>query len=71
MKKVVLEDLIRIAKENDKQKFEIPRNIRLYDDDWTIENGLLTAAMKIKRNRIYKKYEKDIKEMYSPQDLNN
>jgi long-subunit acyl-CoA synthetase (AMP-forming) len=32
--------------------------------EWTPENNLLTAAFKLKRKEIFKKYEKIIDEMY-------
>jgi len=36
----------------------------IYDEEWTPENELLTAAMKLKRENIVKKYKNDIDEMY-------
>lgn len=32
--------------------------------EWTIENSLLTQAMKLKRNAIYSKYQSEIKGIY-------
>jgi len=36
----------------------------LYDEEWTPENTMLTAAMKLKRENIYKKYKGDAEEIY-------
>jgi long-chain acyl-CoA synthetase len=33
-------------------------------DSWTIENGLLTPTLKIKRHVIEKQYANEIKELY-------
>ena len=34
-------------------KFEIPAKITLCSEEWTPDNGLVTAAMKIKRKNIF------------------
>jgi len=36
----------------------------LYDEEWTPENTMLTAAMKLKRENIYKKYKTDGEALY-------
>jgi long-chain acyl-CoA synthetase len=46
------------------QRFEIPQKIKLTATVWTPAMGLLTAAFKIKRIDVQKKYQKDIEEMY-------
>lgn len=62
--KAVLESLRQEAIKNKKKMHEEIREIRLYPDEWTPENGMLTAAMKLKRSEICKKYKSDIDEMY-------
>jgi long-chain acyl-CoA synthetase len=55
-------------------KKEIPIKIRLVADEWSPDNGLLTAAMKLKRKNVEKKYEKEIDRMFSTEveeNLNN
>lgn len=42
------------------------RTFRLSHEPWTVDNGLLTATMKLKRAEISKKMEKEIEEMYAP-----
>ncbi len=36
----------------------------MYDDEWTPENGMLTAAMKLLRRNIREHYRADIAAMY-------
>jgi long-chain acyl-CoA synthetase len=45
-------------------KFEIPTKISLCKEQWTPENGLVTAAFKIKRKEIQTKYREEIKSLY-------
>lgn len=47
------------------EKFELPKKICLVTDEWTPESGLVTAAFKIRRIYIVKKYENAIKQMYN------
>uniref|UniRef100_A0A0K0F1D3 long-chain-fatty-acid--CoA ligase n=1 Tax=Strongyloides venezuelensis TaxID=75913 RepID=A0A0K0F1D3_STRVS len=46
------------------EKFEIPSKVFLCHEPWTSVNGLLTEALKLKRNPIHMKYKKEINEMY-------
>lgn len=46
-------------------KYEIPTKIKLCYDEWTPDNGLVTAALKIRRHQIRQVYEKDIQQLYS------
>jgi long-chain acyl-CoA synthetase len=66
------ESIIKAVKENfEKQENDanLPENQRikkfiLVSDEWTPENNLLTAAFKLRRKEIFKKYEKIFEEMY-------
>ena len=44
--------------------FDIPKAFYLESEPFTLENGLLTATFKLKRNEAVKKYEKIIKDLY-------
>jgi long-chain acyl-CoA synthetase len=60
-------DLVRRA--NDRLK-EFPRYIRVRRvvatrEPWTVENGLLTPTLKVKRDRVQKKFSAEIERAYS------
>ena len=40
------------------------RRVSLMLDPWTVENGLQTATMKLKRNRVFEHYYKEIAHLY-------
>lgn len=64
----VLENVIKTLNtyglKNGMEKFELPKKIMLVTDEWTPDSGLVTAAFKIRRIFIVKKYENEIKNMY-------
>ena len=39
------------------EKFEVPGAVRLTADEWSPDTGMLTDAMKLKRQEVYKKYK--------------
>ena len=47
-----------------KKPFELPKICRVLADEWTPENGMLTAAMKLRRKPIEDKYKDTITEMF-------
>ena len=52
----VVQDATAACRQAKLAKFEIPRKLHLAADEWTVENGLLTAAMKLKREALKAKY---------------
>lgn len=44
--------------------YGIPRNVRLLAEPWTIESGLLTPTLKLKRARIRERFHAEIDELY-------
>ena len=52
----VARDAIATCRQAKLAKFEIPQKLLLVPDEWTVENGLLTAAMKLKREALKSKY---------------
>ena len=46
-------------------KMEIPAKVKLCAEEWTTENGLLTAAIELKRTAIIDEYKTDINKMFS------
>jgi long-chain acyl-CoA synthetase len=46
------------------EKFEIPARVKLIPEPWTPESGLVTAALKLKREVLKKGYEGDLAKLY-------
>ncbi|KAI8607479.1 hypothetical protein BC830DRAFT_1175280 [Chytriomyces sp. MP71] len=61
----VLDSLKAIAKSIGLKPAEIVGQIYLMHEEWTPQNGLLTAAMKLQRKAIVDKYKPEIRVMYS------
>ncbi|CAD5190599.1 unnamed protein product [Musa acuminata subsp. malaccensis] len=57
--------LFKAAKQALLDKFEIPAKIKLIPEPWTPESGLVTAALKIKREAIKKAYADDLAKLYA------
>lgn len=61
----VLDDITRIMKHTKGVvPFEIPKKIKIVTDAWTPESDLVTAALKLKRHNLEKKYHDDIARLY-------
>ena len=68
----VLREFSKFGSESGLNKMEIPTKIKLCVEDWTPNNGLITAALKLKRKNIQNFYQKDIDFMYGKtQNINN
>ena len=57
--------LAETAKKARRLPFEAVKYVRVLSDEWTPENGFLTAAMKLKRRVIDQRYAPLIKELFS------
>jgi len=44
--------------------FEKPSGVFLTSDEWSVESGLVTAAMKLKRNEVQQKYKEQINKLF-------
>ncbi len=42
-----------------------PRNVAIVSESWTVENGLLTTTMKLKRRQIAERFTGEIEELYT------
>ncbi|XP_052189006.1 long chain acyl-CoA synthetase 9, chloroplastic [Diospyros lotus] len=56
--------LVKAAKQSRIEKFEIPAKIKLLPEPWTPESGLVTAALKIKREVIRKTFSDELAQLY-------
>ncbi|KAI4389770.1 hypothetical protein MLD38_001958 [Melastoma candidum] len=63
--KEVHNSLLQAAKAARLEKFEIPGKIRLLPDAWTPETGLVTAALKLKRDAIKKAFSEELSNLYT------
>lgn len=53
-----------LAKERNLMTLEVPKKVMLLAEEWTEDKNLVTAAMKIRRNYIYKRYEQELAQLY-------
>ncbi|KAK9089919.1 hypothetical protein Scep_029001 [Stephania cephalantha] len=60
----VQQSLSKVGKEAKLDKFEVPAKIKLLPDPWTPESGLVTAALKLKREQLKSKFKDDLRKLY-------
>ncbi|KAK0385329.1 hypothetical protein NLU13_7805 [Sarocladium strictum] len=65
IRKIVLKDLQNLAKQSGLVGMEIVANVVITDEEWTPQNGLVTATQKLNRRAVREKYGKEIKEGFS------
>eukprot|EP00092_Neocalanus_flemingeri_P005787 GFUD01006229.1.p1 GENE.GFUD01006229.1~~GFUD01006229.1.p1 ORF type:complete len:726 (-),score=213.49 GFUD01006229.1:423-2600(-) len=65
VKKEVVAQLKQYGIKNGLKNFEIPARVLIVMDEWTPDNGLVTAAFKIRRKFIYDEYRKEIDATYN------
>ncbi|XP_057461651.1 long chain acyl-CoA synthetase 8-like [Actinidia eriantha] len=63
--KEVQQSLLKVAKPAKLDKFEIPAKIKLVPEAWTPESGLVTAALKLKREQLKAKFKDELQNMYA------
>ena len=51
---------VQVARDAKLDKFEVPAKIKLLTDPWTPESGLVTAALKIKREQLKAKFKDEL-----------
>ncbi|XP_059661276.1 long chain acyl-CoA synthetase 8 [Cornus florida] len=61
----VQQSLSKVAKTAKLDKFETPAKIKLMPDPWTPESGLVTAALKIKREQLKARFKDDLEKLYA------
>lgn len=64
VKKAILADLTKVGKANGLHSFEQVKDIYLFPEMFSVENGLLTPTFKSKRTDLKKKFQSQIDEMY-------
>lgn len=63
--KEVHASLVKAAKESRLEKFEIPSKVKLLPETWTPESGLVTAALKLKREVLRKTFTEELSKLYA------
>ncbi|CAH8258474.1 unnamed protein product [Arabidopsis lyrata] len=63
--KEVYASLVKAAKQSRLEKFEIPAKIKLLASPWTPESGLVTAALKLKRDVIRREFSEELTKLYA------
>ena len=66
-RKKAAESFAKTAKDRQRLGFELVKEVRVVADEWTPENGIMTAAMKIKRHEVDKQYATVIEELFKNQ----
>jgi long-chain acyl-CoA synthetase len=61
VKDMILKECNALGKKNGFRPQELLISVILTAEEWTAENGLVTAAQKIQRAKIAKTFEKEIK----------
>ena len=67
----VLAECMKFGADSGLNKMEIPTKMKLVTETWDPNNGLITAALKLKRKNIQTFYQKDIDSMYGKSPLIN
>lgn len=65
IKSRVMEFLNGMAKERNLTSLEVPKKLLLLAELWTEDKNLVTAALKIRRNFVYKRYESELGSLYA------
>jgi long-chain acyl-CoA synthetase len=53
------------ARAHNFRSYEKPKAFRLIREDFTVENGLLTPSLKVRRNLVLARYQADLEALYS------
>ncbi|XP_078420875.1 long-chain-fatty-acid--CoA ligase 5 isoform X2 [Cetorhinus maximus] len=64
VKKVILEDMVKLGKEAGLKSFEQVKDLYLHTEMFSIENGLLTPTLKAKRSELAKYFDSKIDRLY-------
>jgi len=56
LKNEIISEFAILSSDHQLRLYEIPVNIMLTDDPWTMENGLITTSFKVVRKRVIDKY---------------
>lgn len=61
----VLAHFRKMAHDRNLMSIEVPRKLLLLAEEWTEDKNLVTAAMKIRRSYVYKRYQSELEQLYA------
>lgn len=64
IKQEILKSIQHTGKKCNLKSIEIIKNIYIDDQEWTTENNMLTAAMKLQRQQVLKHFKENIQQLY-------
>jgi long-chain acyl-CoA synthetase len=47
-------------------RYAVPRQVRISPDQWTVQNGLITPTLKLKRHNLQAHFAAQIEDLYGP-----
>lgn len=65
VQEIVVNDLNALAKKQGRKGMELIQCVVLDPEEWTPNNGMLTAAQKLQRKAIVEKHKDEIKKVYT------
>lgn len=61
----MMKSLQELAQKANRKPFEFVKSVRVLTDEWTPENGIMTASMKLRRSQIDRQYATTIAELFA------
>ncbi|CAF1172942.1 unnamed protein product [Adineta ricciae] len=68
LKRTILSDLIRLAKDNKLKYFETVSNIHLHPEPFSVQNGLLTITLKTRRQNVQTQFRPLVQSLYDKEN---
>jgi long-chain acyl-CoA synthetase len=68
LKKIILSDLKRLAKDYKFKYYETISNIHLHPEPFSLENGFITSTLKTRRTTVRQHFQHIIHSLYQPND---
>lgn len=69
-KAFLMNEIYQLSKQNELQRFEYIKDLHISFQDFTVDNGLLTPSLKLRRHVVVKTYKNEIQTMYEHIDCN-
>lgn len=70
IQQIIFDEILKTARQLSLGKKEIPRRVRLVPEVWSPDNGILTAALKLKRRIVEQMYKQQLYDLYNAKKFN-